>query len=309
MKYAPIAIFCYKRLNHLEKLIQALQKDHLLEKSEIYFFIDGPKKGTEGSVENVYEFISKLNIGLRKHILKKEQNIGLSKSIISGVNHVLDRSDSVIVLEDDLIPNELFLSYCNQALLRYGNDSNVGCIHGYTYPIDNDSQDCFFRRGGDCWGWATWKRSWKLFNSDSQTLLNDLKARRLTWKFDLEGAYPFTTTLENCLLKKNDSWAIRWHASLFLAEKYCLYPPNSLIKNTGLDSSGTHCRKSKKYEVKHISKSATFKFPSKTYEDQKIFKKIKNFHKPGRKTFKLRYLFEFLINNINTPFRKFYETH
>ena len=37
MNYAPIAIFCYERLNHLEKLIQALQKSSILDESEIFF--------------------------------------------------------------------------------------------------------------------------------------------------------------------------------------------------------------------------------------------------------------------------------
>ena len=40
---------------------------------------------------------------------------------------------------------------------------------------------------------------------------------------------------------KNDSWAIRWHASLFLANKYCIWPKYPIVKNIGLDGSGTHC--------------------------------------------------------------------
>ena len=39
----------------------------------------------------------------------------------------------------------------------------------------------------------------------------------------------------------NDSWAIRWHASAFLAGKLTLYPGRSLVHNIGTDSSGTHC--------------------------------------------------------------------
>ena len=97
MNYAPIAIFCYERLNHLDKLIQALQKSPLLEESEVFIFIDGPKDGNTSSVEKVQDYVQKLNIGLRKHVFKRNKNIGLSKSIISGVNQVLDRNDRVIV--------------------------------------------------------------------------------------------------------------------------------------------------------------------------------------------------------------------
>jgi len=39
----------------------------------------------------------------------------------------------------------------------------------------------------------------------------------------------------------NDSWAIRWHAACFLADRLTLYPGKSLVTNTGVDGSGTHC--------------------------------------------------------------------
>ena len=28
--------------------------------------------------------------------------------------------------------------------------------------------ETFFVKGADCWGWATWKRGWDLFELDSQ---------------------------------------------------------------------------------------------------------------------------------------------
>lgn len=47
--------------------------------------------------------------------------------------------------------------------------------------------------------------------------------------------------LINHILGNNDSWAIRWHASLVLNHKYCLYPQKSLLYNIGLDGSGENC--------------------------------------------------------------------
>lgn len=47
---------------------------------------------------------------------------------------------------------------------------------------------------------------------------------------------------------KNNSWAIRWHASAFLADKLTLYPSKSLVNNIGFDNSGTHCGFSDNYD-------------------------------------------------------------
>ena len=40
---------------------------------------------------------------------------------------------------------------------------------------------------------------------------------------------------------KNNSWAIRWNASLFLNEILSLNVGRSLVQNEGFDGSGTNC--------------------------------------------------------------------
>ena len=298
MNLAPIAIFCYERVEHLQKLIEHLCRNHLAKESEVYFFIDGPKSDNAKKVDLVFKYVSSLKIFKRTEIIQRDRNIGLSSSIITGVNHVLSEHGRVIVLEDDLLPAPNFLGYCNESLNRYEHCQEVGCIHGYNYPIENQSSSCFFLRGADCWGWATWKDSWKLFDQDGQFLLKSLKKRRLTRRFDLDGSYHFTKTLQNCILGKNDSWAIRWHASLFLAGKLTLYPPSSLIQNIGLDSSGTHCSSTEKYDVKLSNSQDDLHFPENVSENFEMREKIKNFHRPGRKIFKISYIYEFFCKTF-----------
>ena len=91
------------------------------------------------------------------------------------------------------------------------------------------------------WGWATWRRAWKHFNPDGQALLDELERRRLTRTFDFDGAYRYTRMLRRQVEGKNNSWAIRWNASLFLADILSLNVGRSLVQNTGFDGSGTHC--------------------------------------------------------------------
>jgi len=96
-------------------------------------------------------------------------------------------------------------------------------------------------RGGDCWGWGTWKDRWYLFEKDAGKLIPIFRNNpKLKKEFDLGGSYPFFKMLERQSLGLVDSWAIRWHASLFIANKLTLYPYKSLVKNLGFDGSGTH---------------------------------------------------------------------
>jgi hypothetical protein len=55
--------------------------------------------------------------------------------------------------------------------------------------------------------------------------------------------------LKNQIAGKNNSWAIRWYASAFLADKLTLYPGRSLVHNTGNDDSGTHASGTAAYDT------------------------------------------------------------
>ena len=71
-------------------------------------------------------------------------------------------------------------------------------------------------------------------------MLHELERRRLTRRFDFGGAYGFTRMLRRQVEGKNNSWAIRWNASLFLDDMLSLNVGRSLVKNKGMDGSGTN---------------------------------------------------------------------
>ena len=90
------------------------------------------------------------------------------------------------------------------------------------------------------WRFIKTKSGWGIF-SDGKALLAQLEARRLTRTFDFDGNYPFTRMLRRQIAGKNNSWAIRWNASLFLAGILSLNVGKSLVQNTGFDGTGTNC--------------------------------------------------------------------
>ena len=129
----------------------------------------------------------------------------------------------------------------NDALNIYKDNETVISIHGYTYPVSGNLPETFFLRGADCWGWATWKRGWALFNSDATKLLKLIKDKKLENIFNFDGGYDYMDLLRSQAQGKNDSWAVRWYASAFLENKLTLYPGVSLINNIGVDGTGVHC--------------------------------------------------------------------
>ena len=187
MSYTPIALFVYARPDHTRLTVEALRNNSEAKFSDLIIYSDGARSpNMQGCVDQVREYLSAIS-GFRSiTVHQRNHNFGLAKSIIEGVTEVLRVHDRVIVLEDDLVTSPYFLSYMNEALDKYANDDRVISIHGYVYPVKERLPDTFFLRGADCWGWATWRRGWQLFNSDGQYLLQELKRRHLVSVFNLQ---------------------------------------------------------------------------------------------------------------------------
>ena len=113
----------------------------------------------------------------------------------------------------------------------------------------------FFLKGADCWGWATWKRGWDLFEYDGKKLLKALIQKKLIYQFNYNNTFDFERMLKNQIEGKNDSWAIRWYASALINNKLTLYPGKSLIQNIGLDNSGVHSKNDAHFVHKKLQNS------------------------------------------------------
>jgi hypothetical protein len=247
---APIVVFVYNRPRHTQMTLTSLAQNHLAAESDLVVYSDGPKSSKDLiKIEEVRECVSAATGFKSVTLIERAVNLGLARSIVSGVSEQIEKYGRVIILEDDMITSSYFLRYMNDALEFYREEEKVISVHGYIYPVACTLPETFFLRGADCWGWATWRRGWKIFEKDGQKLLSDLKRRKLETDFDLNGAYPYTKMLRDQIAGHNDSWAIRWHASAFLQDKLTLYPGRSLVHNIGNDASGTHCRNSSQLDV------------------------------------------------------------
>ncbi|WP_050463146.1 glycosyltransferase [Herbaspirillum autotrophicum] len=242
MGLAPIALFVYNRPEHTRKTIAALKKNVLADASDLIIFSDAPKTPqSDSSVQEVRAILESIEGFKSVKIIKRDKNWGLSKSIIDGVSRVCSDYGKVIALEDDLVTSPYFLKFMNDGLDYYETETRVISVHGYIYPVSENLPATFFLRGADCWGWATWKRGWDFFESDSKALYKALHAGGEIKTFDFGGNYDYAHMLKQQIEGKVNSWAIRWYASAFLANKLTLYPGVSLVQNIGNDNSGTHC--------------------------------------------------------------------
>lgn len=240
--YAPILLFVYNRPEHVRRNIQALLKNELAAESELFIYSDAAKdENSQTAVEEVRAFIRSIQGFKKITITERTENWGLARSIIDGVTTLINRYGRVIVLEDDLVVTPHFLQFMNDALETYRDEERVGHIQACDFTHDPSLPDTFLIKWTGSWGWGTWDRAWKHFNADGKALLTELESRKLTYTFDFNGKYGYTRMLRRQIEGKNNSWAIRWNASLFLKDILSLNVGKSLVQNEGFDGSGTNC--------------------------------------------------------------------
>ncbi|HEY8781982.1 MAG TPA: glycosyltransferase [Mucilaginibacter sp.] len=276
---APIALFVYNRPEHTRRTLTYLQKNSLAEESRLFIFSDAAKTDEDKvKVEQVRQLLKEVTRFKTVKVIVRKENMGLANSIISGVTQLVNEYGKVIVFEDDLLSSPFTLQYFNEALNRYADEEKVMHIGAYMYNIVNkDLPQTFFFRAATSWGWATWARAWAAFEPDVDVLLKQFDQKKID-RFSINGTMNFWKQLEGYKAGKNDSWAIRWYASIFLKSGLTLNPSTSLIHNIGNDGSGVHSNKENMYHVKMANVPVT-QFPSEIKENQKAYEAIKHFLK------------------------------
>ena len=240
MRLAPIAYFAFNRPQHTRQTLAALAANPEARDSALHIFVDGPRDPNDQELVSLVAEIALRAEGFASiSVHEAPVNKGLHRSIVEGVTSIINEAGQVIVVEDDILVSEFFLSYMNDALARFIDNAEVGSIHGYSPPISGLPQ-FFFLRGGDCWGWATWADRWGLLNIDANALLDALSSRRLLTEFSSSHGKLSLLRLAQRALGRNQSWAIVWHASLFLANRLTLHPGETFVRNIGNDGSGVH---------------------------------------------------------------------
>ncbi|MCZ4224304.1 sugar transferase [Pedobacter rhodius] len=274
---APIALFVYNRPQHTKRTIKFLQQNELAAESRLYIFSDGAKtQQDEDKVAEVRAIINNVDGFKSVKVMERKENAGLANSVIAGVTQLINDYGKVIVFEDDLVTSPHTLTYFNDGLNRYQDEEKVMHIGAYMYPLQSENlPQSFFYRAATSWGWATWGRAWKNFEPDIDILLNQFDNKKKS-AFAIDNTMNFWKQMQEFKNGKNNSWAIRWYASIFLKGGLTLNPSQSLVNNIGHDGTGVHSGINDIYNVIINPKPIT-EFPTAIEENFNAYQIIKNF--------------------------------
>ena len=237
MASIPVALFAYSRPDHLREALGCLRENGV---PLVYAFSDGPGSPDKApAVARVREMLREID-WCEVVLCERDTNLGLGRSILTGVSAVLREHQAAIVVEDDLVCVQGTYQYLCAALGAYRDDRRVMSVTGWTHPLVTPSDvtdQPYFDGRAESLIWGTWTRSWQGMHEDAQTLMRKCQAEGIDIKRygdDLPG-------MAEVELQMN-IWAVRflyWH---MLNHGLCLRPPWSMVEHIGFDAQGTNTK-------------------------------------------------------------------
>lgn len=239
----PIGLIIF---NRPEKTARVLERLRALKPLHLLIVADGPRTEQERSrCEATRAVIDTIDwdCTIRKNY--SEVNLGCRRRVSSGISWIFEQVDQAIILEDDCLPEPSFFPYCAELLERYKDDARVMHISGDNFQQSNPRfsipESYYFSRVPHVWGWASWRRAWKLYDVDlsewptvkeNQLLKKSLpeEAARLHWEHVFQQYYD----------KKIDSWDGQWVYCCLMHGGLSANPCVNLIENIGFDADATH---------------------------------------------------------------------
>ena len=273
--FSPICLFVYNRPNEVTEAINALKKNIYAEDSDLYIFSDAAKDQYAVETVKMVRDIIHIVAGFKSvTIIESEENKGLANSIIEGVTFVINKYGKAIVLEDDLITSPNFLSYMNQALVFYQENSQILSISGCTFKVDIPKDypyDIYFTHRMSSYGWATWKDRWVTIDWDVKDYRQFKYNLQKNIQF-MKGGEDLPRMLSAYMKGRINSWAIRFCYHQYKTETYTVYPIESKVDNVGFSSGASNTKRRKRYDIIefHESKKDVFHYASEVQVNQII---------------------------------------
>jgi hypothetical protein len=280
---APVVVFAYNRPMHLELTLEALSHNTLASESVLYVFCDGPKVN---ATEDQKELIAQTRLVARKkqwckevYVTEAVENMGLRKSVISGVSKVMGKHECAIVVEDDLETSPFFLNYMNLCLKKYKDYRGVfsisaqSCINPGRFPNDYPF-DVYALQTHFPWGWATWKDRWDLVDWDiDKKMKNILNSQPCMRDAFMRGGQDLYYRSLKERLNGLDVWSICFSLAHFQHHAVSIIPIVSYVHNTGLDGSGANSGNQINSSLSHkyyVNAKETPRLLDVVYEDRRI---------------------------------------
>lgn len=239
----PVALMVFNRPSQTRLVFERVREQRPVR---LLVVADGPRPDRPGEAERcaaVRDLVTAVDWPCQLSTNFADANMGCRDRITSGIDWIFEVEEEAIIIEDDCLPHPTFFRFCAELLRRYEDDERVMAVSGDNFQFGQvtNAHSYYFSRYFHCWGWATWRRAWRLHDvgmpfwpelrNDGwlEHLIND-PVERAHWRsaFDAVGSGALNT------------WDYQWVYSIWRQSALTILPHENLVSNIGAGAEATH---------------------------------------------------------------------
>jgi hypothetical protein len=241
----PVVLVIFNRPEETSMVLESIRA---ARPRSLFVISDGPRPHVSDDATKVLacrELISSIDWPCDVELNYSEENMGCRARIVSGLSWVFTKADRAIILEDDCLPSEDFFEFCESLLTKFENNYSVGSISGWnSFPDQNeDTSDYYFSIYPRPWGWATWRRTWEIYE---ESICDDgqfLASKEFSGKTNSMASRRFWQMLSEQIARKSlDTWDVQLLFSFWRNNLVSVVPRLNLVRNIGFASTATHTK-------------------------------------------------------------------
>ena len=243
---SAILLLAYNRWDLVEKRLFELAESNV-KPTNVVLSVDGSNDSESNRMREVHVYqLKNLDLPFDFEVILRPINLGCSNHIITAVTEILNRYESVIVIEDDVSVSPFFLDSMNEAFDLIARHDDVGTIGGFSnfhkkYHFPFFFKSNYWRKTSyfSAWGWGTTTEFWRSFVRVSEIAdLDQYLSQSSTWS-------NFSRRKKNIWLRRFNRgvWDFNVQLALFRNDKFNLLPALRIIDNEGFsDERSTHTK-------------------------------------------------------------------
>jgi len=172
-----------------------------------------------------------------------ETNMGCRERVSSGISWVFEQCEEAIILEDDCLPHPTFFRFCDELVERYRYDERVMVISGDNFQAGHKRgmHSYYFSAYNHVWGWASWRRAWKLYDPGMKGWP---ERRGTSWLMETcqtpAAARFWRDKFDQVYSGRIDTWDYQWTFACWLHHGLSVLPNVNLVSNIGFGGKATH---------------------------------------------------------------------
>lgn len=237
----PVLLVIFNRPDKTQQVFQAIRQ---AKPRRLFVFADGCRVNNLTDIESCHATRQMIQVDWDCELEFKinDKNEGCRLGMHSAVSWFFSHVEEGIILEDDCVPHPMFFDFCQELLNYYRDDSRIFGISGNNFTENRPTDSSYyFLKTMHIWGWATWRRSWRLFDllaSDWPALkasnkINEFLKKKNTADF-WSGLLDYLHAAHGETWSTGVIYAILKHDMLGISPKY------NLVSNIGFGNTGVN---------------------------------------------------------------------